>query len=124
MGVYTVSVEVTFPASHQLRMHDGRLEPLHGHQWRVRAKFAGTELDNMDVLIDFVRVESLLGDILAGLRDRHLNDLPHFEGINPSAENVARWIFDSLRESLDQPELLRKITVWEAPHCAAGYEEQ
>jgi len=124
MGSYRGAVESAFSASHQLRMHDGRLEPMHGHQWRVQAEFAGGQLDEIDVLIDFCKVERLLSDILAGFRDRHLNDLPCFEGTNPSAENVARCIYESLLAVLDQPELLRRVTVWEAPHCSAGYGEE
>jgi 6-pyruvoyltetrahydropterin/6-carboxytetrahydropterin synthase len=121
MANYHVTVEAVFPATHQLSMYNGTLEPIHGHQWRVQAWFSGAELDEADVLIDFVKVEKLLADVLSGLRDRHLNDLPCFEETNPSAENLARCIFESLRDGLSSPELLRRVMVWEAPNCAAGY---
>ncbi|MBN1343993.1 MAG: 6-carboxytetrahydropterin synthase [Phycisphaerae bacterium] len=121
MGRYHVSVEAEFSASHQLRVYDGSVEPMHGHRWHVWACMAGAELDEIDVLVDFVHVESILDDVLAGYRDRHLNDLPCFGQTNPSAENVARSIFESLREALDRPELLTRVTVSEAPRCRASY---
>lgn len=123
MGSYTVCVESTFAASHQLRMYDGTPEPTHAHRWRVQAVFRGEQLDAIDVLIDFVQVERHLGDILAGFDNRHLNDLPCFDQTNPSAENVARSIFESLRDVLDAPELLARVIVWEAPNCSASYGE-
>jgi len=121
VGVYQVTVEAVFPASHQLRLYDGSLEPLHVHQWRVQASLAGATLDAMGVLIDFVRVERVLDDVLAGFRDRHLNDLPCFQGGNPSTENLARCLFESLRDRLEAPELLQKVTVWETSRFAAAY---
>ncbi len=123
MGKYEVMVEGAFSASHQLRMDDGLLEPMHGHQWRVQVCYAGGQLDQIDVLIDFVEVRKRLDDILAGFRDRHLNDLPCFGQTNPSAENVARGIFESLRNGMDAPALLRRVSVWETPTCAATYAE-
>ncbi len=123
MGTYQVAVEAEFPASHQLRMVDGRLESMHGHVWKVRAVFAGAELDEIDVLIDFVEVERRLDDAVAAFRDRHLNDLPCFARVNPSAENVARVIFESLRDTVSAPDLLREVRLTEAPNCTASYRE-
>jgi 6-pyruvoyltetrahydropterin/6-carboxytetrahydropterin synthase len=123
MGRYQVDVERDFSASHQLRTYDELLEPIHGHRWKVRASFAGEHLDQMDVLIDFLEVERLLDDILAGFNNRHLNDLPCFDQTNPTAENVARAIFESLRARLGTPELLERITVQEAINCSASYSE-
>lgn len=121
MGTYRVTVETEFAASHQLRMHDGEFEPLHGHQWRVLARFSGGGLDQIDVLIDFVKVQQCLDDIVAAFHDRHLNDLPCFGQTNPSAENVARAIYESIHDELDTPELLERVTVWEAANCSASY---
>ena len=121
MGTYRVTVEAVFSASHQLRTYEGKLEPMHGHCWRVQARFAGDRLDQIGVLIDFVEVEKRLNEVLADFRDRHLNDLARFDQINPSAENVARAIFELLRDGLDSPALLEGVTVWEAPNCAGSY---
>ncbi len=124
MGRYRVTVEGAFSASHQLVTYDGLLEPMHGHRWRVEVRLVGERLDEMGVLIDFVVVEKLLNDILTGFHDRHLNDLSPFKQANPSAENVARAIFESVREKLDAPDLLERVTVWEAPNCSASYSEE
>ena len=124
MGRYRVTVEGAFSASHQLKTYDGLLEPMHGHRFRVQARLVGERLDEMGVLMDFVQVEKLLNDVLTGFHDRHLNDLPDFGRVNPSAENVARAIFESLCVKLDEPRLLERVTVWEAPNCSASYSEE
>lgn len=124
MGVYRVVVCAHFSASHQLRMYDGQLEPMHGHRWRVEALFAGPELDEIDVLIDFIQARQHLDDVLASFHNHHLNDLPCFGKCNPSAENVARQIFESLQDVLPVPGLLKRVTVTEAPDCLASYGEE
>ena len=121
MGIYRVTVETEFSASHQLRMYDGQLEPMHGHVWLVRATFAGDQLDDIDVLIDFVEVKRLCEEAVHGWHSRHLNDLPCFDQTNPTAENVARSVFESLSTQLETPELLERVAVREAPDCWASY---
>ncbi len=121
MGQYRVTVRAHFSASHQLRMYDGQLEPMHGHQWQVEAVFAGPELDEIDVLIDFIEARKHLDDVLASFHNRHLNDLPSFGRRNPSAEHVARLIYESLQDLMPAPGLLARVTVTEAPDCLASY---
>lgn len=118
--MYEVTISGWFAAAHQLRLLDGRMEPLHGHNWRVAATFAGAQLDEMGVLIDFTRVKPLLDAILAEAHDRNLNDLAAFRDLNPSAENVAAWIAQRLGAS-EFGRLLAGVEVEEAPGCVARY---
>ena len=115
-----VTVSGWFAAAHQLRLLDGRLEPLHGHNWRVGATFAGHELDAMGVLIDFTRVKPVLDEILAEAHDRNLNDLAVFGSVNPSAENVAAWIAQRLGAT-EFGGRLASVEVEEAPGCVARF---
>lgn len=119
--MYEVTVSGWFAASHQLRLADGSMEPLHGHNWRVEATFAGPALDAIGVLLDFTRVKPALDAILAALHDRHLNALPPFESRNPSAENVAAYIAAALAPQGGAAARLVCVAVEEAPGCTARY---
>lgn len=119
--MFEVSVSGYFAASHQLRRADGTLEPLHGHDWRVEATFAGTQLNQAGVLLDFGRVKARLDELLTTLRDRNLNDLAPFAAISPSAENLAVHLAGQLGQNLPDGVCLRCIEVEEAPGCVARY---
>lgn len=119
--MYEVRVQAGFSAAHQVRMYDGELEPLHGHDWEVEAIFRGPELDRIGVLIDFVAVEAALGAVVGELHHTCLNEAPLLAGLNPTAEHVARRIFDALGSRLPAGSPLAGIRVREAPGCWASY---
>lgn len=119
--MYEVSVEALFSAAHRLRLADGNLEPPHGHDWRVSAHFVGAELDEIGVLIDFVAAEARLREIAARLHHTDLNQAELLAGMNPSAEHVAKVIFDKLAVMPEYHRLLDRVTVTEAPGCRATY---
>jgi 6-pyruvoyltetrahydropterin/6-carboxytetrahydropterin synthase len=119
--MYEVRVESAFSASHQVRLYDGRLEPLHGHDWAVEAVFRRDRLDRIDVLIDFVQAKNALDAITRQLHHTHLNEAPLLGGKSPTAENVARCIFEALVDRLGQDSPLEAVYVKEAPGCVAGY---
>lgn len=114
---YEISVNATFSASHQLRLYDGSLEPLHGHNWTVIVAVAATRLDSIGVVMDFHALERRLGKVIDGFHNRHLNDVIPFVKLNPSAENVAQYIADSIE--LPERVWLQSVEVWETPHNRA-----
>ena len=119
--MFEVTVSGWFAASHQLRLADGSLEPLHGHNWKVAVTFAGPSLDEMEVLIDFTRVRGRLDELLKELHDRHLNDLEPFRSKNPSAERVAEFVALRMGADLAAPVRLRSVDIEEAPGCTARF---
>ena len=116
---YQISAVARFSASHQLRLYDGSLEPLHGHNWVATARVAATKLDAIGVVMDFHELERLLAELCQPMHNRHLNDLPAFETLNPSAENVAGTIGKNLM--LPQGVWLVSVEVQETPDCRALY---
>jgi len=119
--MYEVRVQARFNALHQLRLYDGTVEPLHGHDWKVEAVFRGPELDRIQVLVDFVSAEARLREVVKPFDHAGLNEITAREGANPSAEWVARYVFDRLRERLEPGCPLVAVYVEEAPGCIAGY---
>lgn len=108
-----------FSASHQLRLNDGSLEPLHGHNWRVKVTVAAQKLDSIGVVMDFHLLDQLLKQVIAPMHNRHLNELPHFADVNPSAENVAFHIEQNLY--LPKGISLLSVEVWETSEFSAVY---
>ena len=106
-----------FCASHQLRLYNGQLEPLHGHNWRVRVIAGANQLDAIGLVMDFHKLERLLDKIIGPMHNRHLNELAAFSVLNPSAENVALHIAQSLR--LPAEVRLLSVEVWETSQNSA-----
>ncbi len=117
--MYTVTVEARFSAVHQVRLGDGTLEPPHGHDWLVRACFSRSELDEAGMVVDFSKARSALQSVLARLDRADLNSHEGLAGKNPTAEVVARYIYDRMAEP--GLSVLRRIEVTEALGCVAAY---
>jgi 6-pyruvoyltetrahydropterin/6-carboxytetrahydropterin synthase len=108
-----------FAAAHQLRLYDGTLEPLHGHNWRVAVTVASENLDSIGVVMDFHELARLVDKVVGPMHNRHLNELEPFAKLKPSAENVALVIARGLR--LPEQVKLRRVEVWETPQNSAVY---
>ncbi|MGH9739952.1 MAG: 6-carboxytetrahydropterin synthase QueD [Candidatus Acidiferrales bacterium] len=122
--MYEVSVEETFAAAHNLRNYKGKCEDLHGHNYKIRVVLAGKELDSTGLLYDFVNLKQVIRSIIASLDHKYLNELPPFDTLNPSAENLARHIYDRASQQLPASPNgagISSITVWETEATAATY---
>ena len=119
--MFEVTVSSWFSAAHQLRLLDGSIEPLHGHNWHVRVTCAGHRLDALGVLVDFTKLKPALDAVLAEMHDRNLNNLHAFRDRNPSAENVAVVIHERLQPVCPPGVVLSCVEVEEAPGCVARY---
>ena len=120
--MYEVTISGWFAAAHQLRLADGRLEPLHGHNWQVRVTYAGPRLDAQGLLLDFTALKPRLARVLAELHDRCLNELPAFADRNPSAEHVAVHIAAAL--ATDTGANVSRVATTEARLVCVEVEEE
>ena len=118
---FEITAGRTFAAAHQLRLYDGSLEPLHGHNWKVRVTVAAEKLDPIGVVMDFHELQRRLDAIVSPMHNRHLNDLPAFspDHLNPTTENVARHIAENL--TLPPGVRLAGVEVWETDENSAIY---
>jgi 6-pyruvoyltetrahydropterin/6-carboxytetrahydropterin synthase len=120
--LYLVRVRTRFEAAHHLTSYRGAVEPVHGHSWQVEAALASGGLDGEGMACDFVEVQTALRELAAGLDHRDLNGVPPFDLLSPTAERIAAWFFDHLRQRLAAaPAALVEVTVWEGPDCSATY---
>ncbi len=122
--MYEVSVDETFAAAHNLRGYKGKCENLHGHNYKVRVTLAGKEVDSVGLLYDFVHLKQVIQGVIRSLDHKYLNELSPFDVVNPSAENIARYIYDQTAKELHQVPNgaeVSSITVWETDVTAATY---
>ncbi len=120
--MYELRVEGDFSASHQLREYQGKCENLHGHNWHVEMYVRGNELNEIGILVDFKDLRKILNNVLSTLDHSFLNDIEPFTKLNPSAENIAKFIFDEAKTVTDTLNIeLYKIVVFETPKSMAVY---
>lgn len=125
--MYQITVSHTFCAAHALRLPDGEMEPLHGHNWHVDVTVEADDLDAMETVMDFHVLEKSLHGLLDQANNRNLNDLPPFSDgrggltVNTSAERVAWWVGDTIGKTLPTHVRMVSVRVSEAPGCVATW---
>jgi 6-pyruvoyltetrahydropterin/6-carboxytetrahydropterin synthase len=122
--MYDLMVEADFAAAHQLRGYKGKCEALHGHNWRVQIVVSSDKLNEIGIVIDFHELKEISREVVSPLDHSFLNDVFPFTEINPSSENIARWIYDLLKKKLQKKNcMVSSVTVWENDSCSATYYE-
>ncbi|MDH4100821.1 MAG: 6-carboxytetrahydropterin synthase QueD [Nitrospirota bacterium] len=122
--MYELVVESKFAAAHQLRNYNGRCENLHGHNWRVTVHVTAEKLNEIGLAIDFTDLKRLTREQLDQVEHVFLNEVFPFTEINPSSENIARWIYNNLSKKInDGNVMVSMVTVWESDTASASYYE-
>lgn len=121
---YEVMIERHFSSAHQLRGYKGKCENLHGHNYKIEIFARGEELNNIGLLIDFGDLKSAADEIVNYLDHRNINELPPFdEELNPSAENLARYILEYIASRIDDERVsVYKVRCYETPTSVATYQ--
>jgi len=123
--MYELSIEDHFSAAHNLRNYKGKCENLHGHNYRVQVYIRGEKLDKSGLLADFVELKKALKKVLDKLDHQYLNEVPPFTKLNPTAENIAKYIYEQLRYTLHVTRYtVSKVIVWESDTSSASYSEE
>lgn len=119
---FKISVTDNFSAAHNLRGYKGKCEELHGHNFKVKVGFVSSKLDKLGMVIDFHIVKRELKIVLDRLDHKYLNNLIYFKSLNPTSENIARFIFKTLKTKFPGKKLL-EVIVWETETNEASYQE-
>jgi len=123
--MFELMIETQFASAHQLRGYKGACEKLHGHNWKVQIFVLAERLNEIDIALDFHELKKLAEEVIMPLDHGFLNDIFPFTEKNPSSENIAKWIYDSLRKKLDNDDVnLSAVTVWESETASATYFEE
>jgi 6-pyruvoyltetrahydropterin/6-carboxytetrahydropterin synthase len=120
--MYELKIIDQFAAAHQLRGIKGGCENLHGHNWKIEVSAAGRKVGQDGLLIDFREIKRATKDILDGLDHKFLNDVEPLKAMEPSSENIARHIFESLSQRVNTNDVrISRVTAWESDSACASY---
>jgi len=119
--MYELSVKDHFDAAHSLRGYPGECRKLHGHTWDVEVTVAGEQLDEIGIVYDFKRLKDDLRAVLDDYDHVFLDEVPPFDTLNPTAENLARIVYERLAASVDPAVRVREVAVWESPIAKLVY---
>ncbi len=120
--MFKISVTTKFAAAHKLRGYGGPCENLHGHNWLIKATVGTDRLDDIGMAYDFKKLKSHLNEIIERLDHQFLNEVKPFDEINPTSENVAKYIFESLVKKLPMGIDVIAIDVGESDQYVSSYE--
>lgn len=120
--MYELKTITQFGAAHQLRNYQGKCENLHGHNWKIEVCVKGENLNEDGLLVDFKVIKDKTKAVIEELDHKFLNDLECFRDINPSSENIARYIYESLKMDLNDNRIkVSSVTAWESDNACATY---
>ena len=124
-AIYTIKIITDFAAAHLLRGYAGECSRLHGHNWKVEVEVVATVLNEVGMGVDFKDIKASTKEVIGGMDHRNLNDLPPFDRINPTAENIAAHIYRTLADKLnDERAQVSAVTIWETERACVKYTEQ
>lgn len=110
--------EMTFAAAHRLRDYQGKCSTLHGHEWKVQVIVEGEQGPD-GIIVDFNKLKQILKEEIDDRFDhKYLNEIPPFDKINPTAENMARIFYHLLH---DRETKVAGVRVWETPTSCVEY---
>jgi 6-pyruvoyltetrahydropterin/6-carboxytetrahydropterin synthase len=126
--VYEVSKDFLFSAAHQIRMHGGKCERLHGHNWRIRVHARASRLNAIGMVVDFADLQAIVAELCAKFDHQNINEVAPFTEVNTTAENLARYFYEEASGRLQAREAGRvtiaKVEVWENDGSLAVYREE
>ena len=123
-GRYKMKIVTDFAAAHLLRDYPGICSRLHGHNWKVEVDVIATKLDNIGMGMDFRDIKAATNKLIGELDHRNLNDIPPFDELNPTAENISAYIYKGLSAAInDERVSVQAVTLWETDRACVTYTE-
>lgn len=123
-GIYEIYVKDHFAAAHALRGYNGNCSNMHGHNWDVEAYIQCIKLNKLGIGVDYRDVKEIVKDVLSKLDHTNLNEVAEFGSINPTSENISKFLYNELSRRLNTEFIkVTKVMVFESPGCGSSYQE-
>jgi 6-pyruvoyltetrahydropterin/6-carboxytetrahydropterin synthase len=120
--MYQITIETHFSSAHRLRQYDGECERLHGHNWKVQISVASEVINDIGMVMDFKDLKGAVKPLIGKLDHHYLNEIPPFTEINPTTENIAKYLFDEFSKVINTDLIkVTKVEIWESLTCSASY---
>ncbi|MBN2864794.1 MAG: 6-carboxytetrahydropterin synthase QueD [Thiotrichales bacterium] len=121
---FVLKTLLDFASAHSLRGYPGDCAKLHGHNWKIEVQVSGNKLNDIGMVIDFKEIKRHAKEVVKELDHTFLNDHPHFEVTNPTAENIAVYLFQEIQRRIASTDVtMHSITVWENDRNCVIYSE-
>ncbi|MFP4547791.1 MAG: 6-carboxytetrahydropterin synthase QueD [Fidelibacterota bacterium] len=121
--MYIIAVDSHFASSHQIVGYDGKCSNMHGHTWKIKVEVKTDKVDEIGICYDFKSLKQLINTIVDDLDHQNLNQLPPFRDNNPTAENIAHFLYHAIKKILPDEVEMHQITVWESEKYSVIYKE-
>jgi len=121
VGTYELTVKGHFDAAHRLYGYPGECRDLHGHTWDVEVTVESAELDAIGIVYDFKSLKADLAGVIDAFDHVLINEVPPFDEVSPTAENLARVICERLQGVVDPCVRVSEVVVWESPIAKLAY---
>ena len=122
---YQLKVVTDFASAHTLRDYPGACSRMHGHNWKVELEAVATQLDNVGMGVDFKVLKQAANEVGNELDHRYLNDLEPFKEINPTAENIAAYMYKAISDRVNNDSItVTAVTLWETERACVRYSEE
>lgn len=123
-SLYIVKAITNFAAAHVLRDYVGECARLHGHNWYVEVEVSVRSLNKIGISLDFKELKNKLRIVADIVEHQNINEIPPFDVINPTAENIAAWFYTRLKELINNNYCkLQAVTIWETDNFSIRYTE-
>jgi 6-pyruvoyltetrahydropterin/6-carboxytetrahydropterin synthase len=124
-GIYEIYIKTHFSAAHSLRDYPGDCARIHGHNWIIEVFVKCRKLDPIGIGIDFRDIKIAVKEVLQGLDHFNLNELPAFTDVNPTSENIAKYLYYEIGNKFNSDVVkVSKVKVSETPGAGAFYYEE
>ena len=121
---YQLKIVTDFASAHTLRDYPGACSRMHGHNWKVELEVVASSLDNIGMGIDFKEIKKCTRQVTAELDHRYINEIKPFDEINPTAENIAAYIYNGVSELINSDRIrVESVTLWETERACVKYSE-
>ena len=122
---YLLKVVTEFASAHTLRNYPGACSRMHGHNWKVELEVVATGLDDVGMGVDFREMKTAANEVGERLDHRYLNDLEPFTELNPTAENIAAYMYREIAAKLNSDTIrVNAVTLWETDRACVRYSEE
>lgn len=122
--MFEVAKEIMISSTHRVREHKGGCENIHGHNWKIQVFVQAKELNEMGMVVDFKVLKNEMNNIIMPLDHKDINEIKPFDVINPTSENLSKYIFDEMSKKLNDERMrVSKVVVFETDSSKATYWE-
>lgn len=123
-STYTLKILADFASAHTLRDYPGDCSRMHGHNWKLEVEVTATALNDHGMGMDFKTIKTATRELAKTLDHRYLNDIPPFDTVNPTAENIAQYFYQNLSKTLNiDTAKISSVTLWETDRACVRYSE-